>query len=56
MKHKYLIFAVLALIILTASVIFLLSRDPHKKDLILYLPFNEGKGITVNAYALIENK
>lgn len=48
MKKKFLIIAAAALVFLAGAVFFLLrGNDPHKKDLILHLPFNEGKGITV---------
>ena len=47
MKNKILIIAGIVLIVVAATVLFLLNRDPHSKDLILYLPFNEGKGVTV---------
>ena len=48
MKKKLLIAAAIVLIAAAAAAFFLLrSMDPHKKDLILYLPFDEGKGSTV---------
>ena len=48
MKKNVLIIAAIALIAVAAAAFFLLrGADPHKKDLILYLPFNEGKGVTV---------
>ena len=48
MKKKLFILAAIALIAAVAAVFLLLrSGDPHKKDLILHLPFNEGKGVTV---------
>ena len=48
MKKNVLIIAATALVALAAAAFLLLrSNDPHRKDLILYLPFDEGKGTTV---------
>ena len=49
MKKKLLIIAAIVLIAAVAVAVFLLlrGRDSHKKDLILHLPFNEGKGTYV---------
>ena len=48
MKKKFLIVSAIALIAAAAAAFFLLrGMDPHRKDLILYLPFDEGKGIHV---------
>ena len=48
MKKKILIIAAAVLVLAVAAAFFLFGNtDRHKKDLILYLPFNEGKGCTV---------
>ena len=49
MKKKILIICLaVALVAAAAAAVLLLGgSDPHKKDLILHLPFDEGKGITV---------
>ena len=48
MKKNVIIIAAIALIAVAVAAFFLLrGADPHKQDLILYLPFDEGKGTTV---------
>ena len=47
MKKKILIITALVLVAVAAAFLIFGNGDPHKKDLILYLPFDEGKGITV---------
>lgn len=50
MKKKILILALAAVIlVLAAAAAFLIfgNADPHQKDLMLYLPFDEGTGLTV---------
>ena len=49
MKKNFLIIAAIVLIAAVTVAVFLLlrGRDSHKKDLILHLPFNEGKGTYV---------
>ena len=48
MKKTIILIAAIVLIAAAVAAFFLLrGNDPHKKDLILYLPFNEGKGTTV---------
>lgn len=52
MHHKKLFLALLATALIcvaaAACLLILRERDPHKKSLILYLPFDEGKGTTVS--------
>lgn len=49
MKKKTIIIAAIALVSLAVAVFFLLKDgDPHKKDLLLHLPLNEGKGLNVS--------
>ena len=49
MKKKLLIIVLAAVILAAGVAAFLLfgNADPHKDELILYLPFDEGKGVTV---------
>ena len=49
MKKKILVLAVVALVIVAAAAAFLIigNSDPHKKDLLLHLKLDEGKGLTV---------
>lgn len=47
MKKKILIITAVALVAVMAEFLIFGNHDPHKKDLILYLPFDEGKGSTV---------
>ena len=49
MKKKILVLAVVALVIAAAAAAFLIigNSDPHKKDLLLHLKLDEGKGLTV---------
>ena len=49
MKKKILVMAVVALVIVAAAAAFLIigNSDPHKKDLLLHLKLDEGKGLTV---------
>ena len=50
MKKKILVLAVVALVMVAAAAAFLIigNSDPHKKELLLHLKLDEGKGLTVS--------